>query len=223
MIGSRERRQKPPSWRRAWLLPLLTIAARRLAPYALTYVLHLTLAGLALGYIATKAGSGDTDGIFWLSYGWIALQVLFGPRLLFVPSALALAFVALQATQGDHDAVFWIGFAWLALMMLGGGIAMRATRSRRRRARERAQSEATGGFESIFATMGGHGGFDWPTDGGPEGTDAPDHGSDHDTIDGTARDVDTELADELERLAALHDRGALTDAEFADAKRRLLG
>ncbi|MGI9657843.1 MAG: SHOCT domain-containing protein [Gaiellaceae bacterium] len=186
--------------------------------YLLMYPVHLALAGVALAYIAIKAGKGDADWVFWLSYGWIALQVLFGPRI-FVPSALALAFVALQATQGDRDAIFWLCFTWLALMILGGGVAMRATRARRRKARQRAQAEATGSFESIFASMAGES-FRWPP-GASSTAEASDLGEDEETIEGTAREVDTELVDELERLSALHERGALTDAEFADAKRKL--
>jgi len=183
------------------------------------YPVHLALAGLALAQIAIKAETGDADAIFWLSYGWIALQVLFGPRL-FLPSALALAFVALQATQGDRDAIFWLCFSWLALMILGGGIVMRATRSRRRKARQQAQAEATGSFENIFASMAGHG-FNAPSSSEGSAADAADLGPDQETIDGTAREVHSDLVDELERLAALHRRGALTDAEFADAKRKL--
>jgi hypothetical protein len=34
--------------------------------------------------------------------------------------------------------------------------------------------------------------------------------------------TDTRMVDELERLAKLHERGALTDDEFAEAKRSLL-
>ena len=48
----------------------------------------------------------------------------------------------------------------------------------------------------------------------------PSNGSE--TIEGTAREVDPDLVDELERLAALHESGALTDEEYAAAKRRLL-
>lgn len=215
----RESQQGAPSWRRTWLLPLLAIAGRRLAIYLMLYPLHLALAGLALGFIAVKARTGDADWLFWLSYGWVALQTLFGPRL-FVPTALALAFVALQSTQGDRDAIFWLCFSWLALMILGGGVAMRATRSRRRRARRRAQADATSSFESIFATMAGAGGFGWPGS-GESSTSREDDLADADTIDGTAREVDADLIDELERLAALHESGALTDAEFAEAKRKL--
>ncbi|MCU0312729.1 MAG: SHOCT domain-containing protein [Solirubrobacteraceae bacterium] len=37
-----------------------------------------------------------------------------------------------------------------------------------------------------------------------------------------AEDPEEELLDRLERLAALHERGVLTDAEFAEQKRRIL-
>ena len=215
-----ERSAGTPSWRRRWLLPLLAIAGRRLAVYLALYPLHLALAGLTLAFIAIKARTGDDDWIFWLSYGWIALQVLVRRRL-FVPSALALAFVALQATQGDRDAIFWICFAWLSLMVLGGGVLIRATRTHRRRARERAQAEAKGSFESIFASVFGQHGFSWPED-DPGASAAPDDAEDHnETIEGTAREVQSDLVDELERLAALHRSGALTDQEYADAKRKL--
>ena len=103
----RERGEKSTSWRRRWLLPLLAIAGRRLAVYLALYPVHLALAGLTLAFIAIKARTGDADWIFWLSYAWIALQVVVRHRL-FVPSALALAFVALQATQADRDAIFWL-------------------------------------------------------------------------------------------------------------------
>ncbi len=35
------------------------------------------------------------------------------------------------------------------------------------------------------------------------------------------RDEQTRYLDELERLAALHERGAITDVEFEEAKKRL--
>jgi hypothetical protein len=38
-----------------------------------------------------------------------------------------------------------------------------------------------------------------------------------------AEDPEEETLDRLERLAALHERGVLTDAEFAEQKRRILG
>ena len=191
------------------------MAGRRLALYLALYPVHLALAGLALAYVAIKAGTGDADWIFWLSYGWVALQVLVGPRL-FVPTALALAFVALQATQGDRDAIFWVCFAWLALMILGGGVLIKATRARRKRARERAQAEAGAGFEEMFASMFGGQGFSWPKD----PSSAPEAASD--TIEGTAYEVSDDLTDELERLAKLRDSGALSESEFQAAKRKLL-
>jgi hypothetical protein len=213
-----------PSWRRTWLLPLLMIAGRRLWVYVALYGLHLALAGLALATIANKAGTGDDDAAFWLSFGWIALQLIASPRL-FVPTALALAFVALQATSGDRDAIFWICFSWLALGVLRGGILMRITRSLRRRARERAQAEAGPGFESIFASFVG-GGFSpsgSPGSGHDRGSPAAGPSAEAaDTIDGTAREIDTDLVDELERLAALHASRAITDAEYEAAKRALL-
>ena len=216
----RERGEKSTSWRRRWLLPLLAIAGRRLAVYLALYPVHLALAGLTLAFIAIKARTGDADWIFWLSYAWIALQVVVRHRL-FVPSALALAFVALQATQADRDAIFWLCFAWLSMMVLGGGVLIRATRSQRRRARARAQAEATSSFESIFASVFGQHGFTWPTDGQAGSSESDDGDPGDETIEGTAREVQADLVDELERLAALHQRGALTDEEYADAKRKL--
>lgn len=219
-MSSGDAKSERGSWRRTWLLPLLAIAGRRLAIYLALYPLHLVLAGLALAAIAVKAGTGDADWLFWLAYGWVALQVLAGPRV-FVPTALALAFVALQATDGDRDAIFWICFSWLAVMILGGGIAIRATRAHRKRARERARAEAGDGFEKIFANLFGDSGFSW-TEGAPD-TDASDE-----TIDGTAREVVDDVAaddlvDELERLAGLRRSGALSEDEYLAAKRKLLG
>jgi large subunit ribosomal protein L7/L12 len=42
-------------------------------------------------------------------------------------------------------------------------------------------------------------------------------------VDLRAADEATSLASELERFASLHDRGALTDEEFTEAKKRALG
>ena len=192
------------------------LAGRRLALYLALYPIHLALAGVALAYVAVKAGTGDADWIFWLSYGWVALQVLVGPRL-FVPTALALAFVALQATQGDRDAIFWACFAWLALMILSGGVLIKATRAKRKRARARAQAESGPGLEAVLASLFGQQGSNWPHTAQSEAS-----GSD-DTIEGTAHEVTDELVDELERLARLRESGALSDDEFEAAKRKLLG
>lgn len=214
-----------PSWRRAWLVPLLTTVGRRFVIYLALYPLHLAISGVALAVIALRAGSGDTDWAFWLCYSWIALQVVFAPRL-FVPTALALAFVALQATQGDRDVIFWLCFSWLALGVLRGGIAIRAVRAHRRRRREQARAEEDPGFEAVFGEWFGFGGASNAR--GPAAGETVSDGPDGEplgaeTIEGTAREVRTDLVDELERLAALHEQGAIDDEEYEAAKRALLG
>lgn len=171
------------SGRRALLLPLLAFIGRRLWLYLALYTAHLVVAGVALALIAIRAGTGESDWIFWLAYGWIALQVLTGPRL-FLPTALALTVVGVQATQGDRDGWFWLGFIWLCLMILGGGVMLRAARAARRRSR-RGEPAASGEPEAVFATMFGERGFSWAQRGGGP---APNG----DILDGTAHDVPPE-------------------------------
>ncbi len=205
------------SWRRAWLIPLLALAGRRFAFYLILYPLHLAIAGVALAFIAIKAGTGDTDWLFWLSYGWIALQVMVGRRLI-VPTALALAFLAVQATQADRDGWFWLCFAWLALMILAGGATMRAARALRRRTRQRdpGSADQQAGAATVFAAMFGDKSFS-------AGGTADSRPSDPDTVEGSAREVKVDITDELERLAALRDAGSITSEEYLQAKRALLG
>ena len=205
------------SWRRAWLVPLLAFAGRRFAFYLILYPLHLALAGVALAFMAIKAGAEDSDWLFWLSYGWIALQVLVGRRLI-LPTALALAFLAVQATQADRGGWFWLCFAWLALMILAGGATIRVAQVLRRRIRQSdpGRAEHDAGTASVFAAMFGNAGFSTSgTAGGPQ--------PDADTVEGIAREIRVDITDELERLAALRDAGSITSEEYMQAKRTLLG
>jgi hypothetical protein len=198
-------------------MPLLALAGRRFAFYLILYPLHLAIAGVALAFIAIKAGTGDTDWLFWLSYGWIVLQVMVGRRLI-VPTALALTFLAVQATQADRDGWFWLCFAWLALMILSGGATMRSARTLRRRTRQRdpGSAEQQTGAATVFAAMLGDKGFS-------TADTASNRPPDADTVEGSAREVNVDIADELERLAALRDAGSITSEEYIQAKRTLLG
>jgi len=203
------------SGRRVWLVPLLALIGRKIWAYVTLYVLHLVLAGIALAYVALRAGTGASDWVFWLSYGWVALQVLTGPRL-FLPTALALTVVAVQATQGDRDGWFWLAFTWLAIMILSGGVIMRALRRRSWGAQKGdGAASSADGPEAVFAAMFGKQGFSWSQAGADP--------TDDDIVDGSAREVPVDLAAELERLAALREAGALTDEEYEQAKKRLLG
>ncbi len=197
------------------MLPLVAFVGRKVWLYVALYALHLTVAGIALAFVAIKAGTGDSDWIFWLSYGWIALQVLTGPRL-FLPTALALTVVAVQATQADRDGWFWLAFTWLALMILRGGLILRAARFGRRRARGRDGDEASGGPEAVFAAMFGGRGFSWSQAKG----EPPGEG---DIVEGSAHEVAPDLVVELERLASLHESGSITSEEYERAKDKLLG
>ena len=212
-----------PSAARTLVLLLLRQAIGRIALYLTLFPLHFTLSGLALTAIAVKAADGDTDALFWLSFAWVAIQMLGGLPTMVI-DGLALAFVALKAVDGTTDWIFWICFAWIAGQLFIGGATRRAVKLWRRRRRSATAATPDGGapaglamewflqsFRSGEAARPEH-----PDIEAEPATQPPKHRS---PLGTEGRE---ELVRQLERIGQLRESGLLTEEEFQEAKRRLL-
>jgi len=208
-----------------------TLVLRRVALYLILFPIHFAISGAALAVIAVKASSGDTDAWFWLAFAWVALQALTLSPLM-VLNGLALAFVAIEATKGQTGWIFWTCFAWLAAIVAIGGLSRRAASQyrRRRAAAESTQAGAEWGstfawFASSFGTEDLAGSGPGPPTRDPADTQADiviDAASVTDLSDDPNAVEPAGLVEDLERLAALHTAGELSDEEYERAKRQLL-